>query len=210
MLKIYEGLIDSYALNSPHDGRNITVQNIGDAIFEAVNWSKDFGLIPGASVFKALGGVDRIDLVDLFNRTAGIERPASLARADPDNSKVVVPERVRGVLADSEDPDYITAVTLGRSRNRLEDIAPLTPAQQGPAQGEAAFVMFLMMDGQIPAATDNDVDYSTLEAFKDRSFAFLAEERLPEDLGWKPNEREVQFADLAPMSAAIAAAQKAE
>jgi hypothetical protein len=201
-------LTDIIVSKSPHNGKNITVQNIGDAVFAAVNWSKDFGLLPGADVFRALGGVDRIDLHDLFNRTAGIERPASLAR--PDDSEIRSPERIREVLADSEDPDYITAVTLAHSRNRLEDIAPLTPAQQGPAQGEAAFIMLLMMDGQVPAAGEAEIDYSTLKAVKDRTFAFLAEERLAEDLGWKPNERVVQFADLALMSAAIKAAQEAE
>ncbi|KAI9152307.1 Chloroperoxidase [Paramyrothecium foliicola] len=189
-----------------HDGRNITVDDIADAIFAAANWSRNFGLVPAMSAFAALGDVSVIDLEDLINRPLGLERPASLARGDDSNT--VLPERVKTVMDDSADPKYITAQSLGHSRARLEASSPLTPAQQSPARGEAAFVLMLMVDGEVPAAADG-ADYTEMKAFKDRSNVFLAEERLPVELGWKPSQRLVELADISPISAAIAAAQNA-
>ncbi|KAK6845636.1 Cloroperoxidase [Apiospora arundinis] len=173
---------------------------------------RDFGLIPGAGAFAALGVPTggTIELKQLDNRTSGIERPASLAR--PDDSNTVSPARVDAVLANSADPKYISAASLGASRNRLEKAAPLTEAQQSPARGEAAFVVTLMLDGAVPdSAADPEgaqADAAKLRAFKDYTRVFLAEERLPVELGWKPSARLVQLADMAPVSAAIAAAQK--
>ncbi|KAK8038700.1 Cloroperoxidase [Apiospora rasikravindrae] len=196
----------------PHNGRNISVDNIADAIFAATNWSRDFGLIPGAGAFAALGVAagGTIELKQLDNRTAGIERPASLAR--PDDSNTVSPPRVDAVLADSADPQYISAASLGASRRRLEKISPLTEAQQSPARGEAAFIVTLLLDGDVPDATADAegaaARASELRAFKDYTRVFLAEERLPVELGWKPSKRLVQLADMSPVSAAIAAAQK--
>lgn len=191
----------------PHSGRNITVENLAEAINSAIGWSRDFGSVFGTNAFAALGGVSQIKLEDLFNREVGLERPASLAR--PDDSRIVSPERVQSVIDDSTDAEHITVDSIGTTRNRLEKVAPLTPGQQGPARGEAAFVLLLMVDGEPPAAADG-FDYDQLKAFKDRSYALLAEERLPLDLGWEPSKREVQIADIGPVSAAIAAAQKAQ
>jgi hypothetical protein len=192
----------------PHSGRNITVKNIGDAIHEATNWSTDFGVVPATSAFAALGGLDVINLEMLINRTIGIERPASLARADDSNK--VLPARVQGVMDDSADPKYITTASLGRSRHRLETVSPLTPAQQSPARGEAAFIMMLMVDGEVPSAADKDTDYTKMKAFKEQARVFLSEERLPVKQGWKPSKRVVALADISPISASIAAAQAAE
>ncbi|KAH7311341.1 Chloroperoxidase [Stachybotrys elegans] len=189
-----------------HSGRNITVENIADGIFAATNWSRDFGLIPGRGAFAVLGGKSAIDLEELNNRTAGIERPASLARADDSNT--VIPARVQTVMDDSADPKYITVESFGRTRARLEAVSPLTPAQQNPARGEAAFVLMLTADGEVPES-NSGFNYTTLKAFKDRAYMFLSQERLPVSLGWKPSQRLVQFADISPISAAIAAAQQA-
>ena len=84
-------------MNSPRNGRNITVEMFGKAINSAIGWSTTVGTTPANGAFKALG-VDTaltIDLEQLNNRTAGIERPASLARADDSND--VVPARVQAV-----------------------------------------------------------------------------------------------------------------
>lgn len=121
----------------------------------------------------------------------------------------MVPARVAAVLADSADPVYLTAASLGRSRRRVEAASPLTPAQQSPAQGEAGFVLALMLDGVVPAAGTAGADYTALRAFKDRAAEWLTFERLPVDLGWRPSPREVTFADLAPINAAIKQAQAA-
>jgi hypothetical protein len=192
---------------SPHDGRGITIQMIADAMPASVNWSKDYGLIPGQTMFAALGR-DVIDLGDLFNRTAGTEHVASIAR--PNDSDAISRERVLEALADSPDPDYIDAASLARTLNRLAAEEAPPPAAAGSILGEAAFTIFLALDGPIPAGNSTCVDRKALKAFKDRAEVFLVEERFPFELGWKPSRREVQFADLAPMVEVIVAAQAAD
>lgn len=181
----------------------------GEAINTALGWSTQVGTIPATGAFKALGVSANftIDLEQLNNRTSGLERPASLARADDSND--VVPARVQAVLDDSNDKKYLTAASLGASRHRVELASPLTAAQQSPAQGEAGFVLALMMDGTVPAAGTEAVDYTQLKAFKSWAKEWLTFERLPTELGWRPSTREVSFADLAPINAAIKQVQSA-
>jgi hypothetical protein len=191
--------------SSPRNGRNITIEKFGEAINTALGWDSQVGIIPANGAFAALGAQTTINLADLNNRTVGLERPASLARAD--NSNTVVPSRVQAVLADSKDQKYITAASLGASRHRVELTSPLTAAQQSPAQGEAGFILALMMDGTVPAAGTEGVDYTKLKAFKTWVGEWLTFERLPVELGWRPSKRQVSFTDLAPINAAIKAAQ---
>ncbi|OSS54963.1 hypothetical protein B5807_00095 [Epicoccum nigrum] len=191
----------------PHNGRNITIEMFGKAINSAIGWSSSVGVIPATGAFKALG-VDAaltIDLEQLNNRTSGIERPASLARADDSND--VVPARVQAVLDDSDDATYINAASLGASRHRVELASPLTATQQSPAQGEAGFILALMLDGTVPAAGTEGADYTELKAFKNWVKEWLTFERLPVELGWKPSKFEVSLTDLAPINAAIKQAQ---
>ena len=194
-------------MNSPHNGRNITIEMFGKAINSAIGWSSSVGVIPATGAFKALG-VDAaltIDLEQLINRPVGLERPASLARAD--DSNVVVPARVQAVLDDSDDATYINAASLGASRHRVELTSPLTATQQSPAQGEAGFILALMLDGTVPAAGTEGTDYTELKAFKKWVKEWLTFERLPVELGWKPSKFEVSLTDLAPINAAIKQAQ---
>lgn len=188
-------------VNSPRSGRNITIEMFGEAINKGIGWDSQVGIIPANGAFSSLGLTHTIDLEQLNNRTVGLERPASLARADDSNN--VVPSRVLAVLADSDDLEYITAASLGRSRHRVELKSPLTPAQQSPAQGEAGFILALMLDGTVPAAGTNETDYTQLKAFKNWVEEWLTFERLPVELGWRPSKREVSFTDLAPINAAI-------
>ena len=63
-------------MNSPHNGRNITIEMFGKAINSAIGWSSSVGVIPATGAFKALG-VDAaltIDLEQLINRPVGLER----------------------------------------------------------------------------------------------------------------------------------------
>lgn len=192
-------------MSSPRSGRNITIEMFGQAINTALGWDTQVGIIPANGAFSALGATHTIDLEQLNNRTSGLERPASLARADDSND--VMPTRVRAILDDSNEENYITVASLGRSRHRVELESPLTPAQQSPAQGEAGFILALMLEGTVPAAGTEDVEYSQLKAFKDRVQEWLTFERLPVELGWRPAVREVSLADLAPINAAIKQAQ---
>ncbi|KAF3036384.1 hypothetical protein E8E11_001753 [Didymella keratinophila] len=191
----------------PRNGRNITIEMFGDAVNTALGWDTTVGTIPANGAFAALNATHTIDLEQLNNRPSGLERPASLARADDSND--VVPARVQAVLDDSDDKKYLTAASLGASRHRVELASPLTPAQQSPAQGEAGFILALMLDGTVPAAGTEGVDYTQLKAFKNWVQEWLTFERLPVELGWRPSTRQVSFTDLAPINAAIKQAQAA-
>lgn len=201
----YARSITDIETNSPRNGRNITIEMFGEAINTALGWDTQVGVIPANGAFAALNATHTIDLEQLNNRPAGLERPASLARADDSND--VVPARVQAVLDDSDDKKYLTAASLGASRHRVELTSPLTPAQQSPAQGEAGFILALMLDGTVPAAGTEGVDYTQLKAFKNWVQEWLTFERLPVELGWRPSTRQVSFTDLAPINAAIKKAQ---
>lgn len=178
---------------------------MADAILAGTNWSREFGLFAGPIVFGLLGDPAAIDLEDLHNRAAGVERPASLTRVG--ENRTVSLARVASIMDDSVDPQYINTASMGITRRRLESLEPLTPEQSGNARLEAAMVLMLAVDGEVPPATGENIDVKKLKAFKDRASAILTEERFPRELGWRPSVREVQLADVNPLIAAIAEAQ---
>ncbi|KAI8627963.1 Cloroperoxidase [Xylariaceae sp. FL1651] len=193
----------------PHDGRNITAQDIGDAIFQSTNWNSQFGTLPGAAALRNLN-LTAIKLSDL-NSVAGGEHPASLTRDDASSgdSNTIDPARVTALLADSS-TNYLTVASLAKSRNRVEKLTnpPITAAQVTTSQGEAALLMLLMRDTYVSLQTAQQ-NISTLRAPKDRVKVWLLEERFPTAQGWKPAEQEIELADLGPVDTAITAAQAA-
>ncbi|KAI0602779.1 Chloroperoxidase [Biscogniauxia sp. FL1348] len=203
----------------PHDGRNISIADIASAIFASTNWSPDFGTIPGQGAFGGIGNPPTIDLEQLDD-PAATEHPASLTRDDASpqsNSLTLDPARLQALLDDSPRSAYITTASLARSRNRVEEITrraaangTLTDAQRSIALGEASLLLLLMLDGAVPdsaTAAAGEVDYGALRADKERVRTWLREERFPVELGWAPSARQVQLADVAPLSDAIAKAQ---
>ncbi|KAI0393407.1 Cloroperoxidase [Xylariaceae sp. FL0594] len=195
----------------PHNGRNITAADIGQAIYDATNWHPDFGIGAATGALKALG-LTALDLLDL-DSPAGGEHPASLTRADASSgdSNTIVVARVSQLLADSGGVgvSYLTIDSVARSRNRVDATAvPLpTEAQIGVGQAEAALLMLLMRDTYFSSSLAAP---SKLRAPKDRTRVWLLEERFPTAYGWKPAEQLVQLADLGPISDAIVAAQAAQ
>ncbi|CAJ2503678.1 Uu.00g110720.m01.CDS01 [Anthostomella pinea] len=189
----------------PHSGKNITIQNIADAIFAATNWNQDFGTLAGNNAFGRLGKTT-IDLIELDTVT-GTEHPASLTRLDmPADSNDVNPARLNAFLADSKS-NYITLASMAHSRNRVEALSPtLSDADAAAGLGEAGLLLLLMMDTAIPAAAAG-YDYSTLQAPKDRVRVWLRDERFPAAEGWTPSVREVEIADLGSVSDALTKAQ---
>ncbi|KAI0425692.1 putative chloroperoxidase [Xylaria sp. FL1042] len=191
----------------PHDGRNITIQDIGNAIFEATNWNADFGIFPATAAFGNLGKVT-IMLSDL-DSTPGGEHPASLTRKDASSgdSNTIDATRVTQLLADSK-TNYLTVDSVAITRNRLDKSSnpPLTTSQLGVAQGEAALMMLLMRDTYVPLE-NSEKNITTLRAPKDRTKVWLLEEKFPTAQGWKPAEVVVEIADIAPISAAIVDSQ---
>ncbi|KAI0909290.1 putative chloroperoxidase [Ustulina deusta] len=187
----------------PHDGRNITTQDIGNAIFEATNWSTDFGIFPATAALTNLG-VSSIMLSDL-NSTPGGEHPASLTRQDASSgdSNTLDTARVLQLLADSK-TNYLTVESVATTRNRLDKSSnpPLTDFELGVAQGEAALMLLLMRD------TYKGI--STIRAPKDRTGVWLLEEKFPTAQGWLPAAEVVQIADLGPISTAIIDSQAAQ
>ncbi|KAI1127275.1 putative chloroperoxidase [Nemania abortiva] len=210
----------------PHNGRNITAQDIGNAIFESTNWHSDFGILPATGALKNLG-LTALNLADL-NSTPGGEHPASLTRKDASSgdSNTIDTARVTQLLADSK-TNYLTVDSVAKTRNRLDTSSnpPLTEFQLGVAQGEAALMMVLMRDtcmyslipetlaAMAPIVLENvslqnsSKDISTLRAPKDRTRVWLLEEKFPTAQGWKPAEEVVQLADLGPVSSAIVSSQ---
>ncbi|KAI0019673.1 Chloroperoxidase [Xylariomycetidae sp. FL0641] len=194
----------------PHNGHDITVPMLGTAIKDSINWSPDFGTVPGAAAFAGLNAT-QISLSEL-NSPAAAEHKASLTRLDaPDDSNSVYTPRLRALLADSK-TDHITIASLARSRARVDALSGgtdiLSDADEGAALAEAAFVLLLMLDGAIPDASGSETaDFAALKAPKDRVRVWLGEERFPVAQGWAPSQRLIPLADLGPVSDAIAAAQ---
>lgn len=198
------------SLSSPRNGRNITAQEIGDAIFQSTNWDAQFGLLPANGALKGLGKTV-LDLEDL-STPAGGEHPASLTRKDASSgdSTNVDTARVMQLLADSNS-NFLTVDSVAKSRNRVDKISkpPPTPAELGVGQGEAALMMMLMRDDYVSLQTSKD-DLSTLRMPKDRTSVWLLQEKFPTAQGWRPSKEVIQFADLAPINAAIVASQAAQ
>ncbi|KAI2627217.1 Cloroperoxidase [Xylaria nigripes] len=194
----------------PHNGRNITAQDIGNAIFESTNWHPDFGLVLANGTLQALG-VSILDLSDL-NSTAGGEHPASLTHKDvnPGDSVSVNASRIAAMLVDSR-TNFLTIDSVARTRNRLDasSCPALTASQLAAAQNEASLMMLLMRDTSVSLQT-NEEDPSTLRAPKDRVSAWLLEERFPTAQGWRPAEDIVQFTALGSINAALVASQVAQ
>ncbi|KAI0975591.1 putative chloroperoxidase [Xylaria arbuscula] len=194
----------------PHDGRNITTQDIGDAIFEATNWSADFGIFPATAALKNLN-VTSIKLSDL-NSTPGGEHPGSLTRKDASSgdSNTIDPTRVEQLLTDSK-TNYLTVDSVAKTRNRLDKSSapPLTTSQLGVAQGEAALMLLLMRDTYV-SLQNSEKNATTLRAPKDRSKVWLLDEKFPTAQGWLPAAEVVETADIAPIIAAIVEAQTAQ
>ncbi|KAI1337158.1 Cloroperoxidase [Xylariaceae sp. FL0016] len=191
----------------PHNGRGITVENIGDAVLAATHWSSDFGTIPATNAFAGLNKTV-IDLEDL-DTPAGTEHPASLTRLDsPADSNDLNMWRLNALLGDSK-TSYLNVASLAKSRNRVDGLSPaLTAAQESTSQAEAALLLTLMMDGGVPAAADaTEAFIAGSKAPKNRVRAWLKDERFPIAEGWKPSTRLVQFADFSPFSDAIKTAQ---
>ncbi|KAI1361898.1 putative chloroperoxidase [Xylaria arbuscula] len=192
----------------PHDGRNITVEDIGNAIFDATNWVADFGIKPATFAFQGLGKTS-IQLSDLNNPKGG-EHVASLTRNDASSgdSNTISSTRVTQFLADSK-TNFVTIESLAKTRNRLDTTSnPLPTAQEiSIGQGEGALLMLLMRDtyGALSA-----INATTIRAPKERTKVWLLEEKFPTAQGWKPAEVTVQLTDTAPVSAAIVDSQAAQ
>ncbi|KAI8949847.1 putative chloroperoxidase [Xylaria longipes] len=193
----------------PHNGRNITAQDFGNAVFEATNWHEDFGILASTAALAKLGK-SALDLEEL-NSSPGGEHPASLTRKDASSgdSKTIDTARVAQLLADSK-TNFLTIDSVAKTRNRLDASSnpPLTASELGVAQGEAALMMLLMRDTYVSLPA-NEQDLSTLRAPKERTRVWLLQEKFPTAQGWKPAEELVQVADLGPVNTAIVDAQAA-
>ncbi|KAI1163453.1 putative chloroperoxidase [Nemania serpens] len=177
----------------PHNGRNITAQDIGNAIFETTNWHSDFGVFPASAALTNLN-VTHIDLADL-NSSPGGEHPASLTRKDASSgdSNAIDTARTAQLFADSR-TSFLTIDSVAKTRNRLDASSkpPLTAEELGVAQGEAALMMLLMRDTYVSLPTNEQ------------------DERFPTAQGWKPAEEVVQISDLGPIVDAVVASQAAQ
>jgi hypothetical protein len=196
----------------PHDGRNITAQDFGNAIHDAINFDISFGL-GQANLQLSIIGKQVVDLEDL-NAHELVEHRASLTRDDASSGDSIHldPSRLTALLADS-DTTYLDISSLAKSRVRVEALsgAPPLPANQvQQAAGEVGLIMLAMADGEIPVPpSSGTLDYSNVRAPKDRLNAWLTDERLPVEFGWKPAPRQYLLTDLSGLTQAVLAARSA-
>ena len=196
------------AMERPHSGKNLTVQDIAEACQTALNFDVGFGLQLGAAAFQLLGGKETIDLEDL-NTAGATEHRASLTRDDAGEGRDTLrvnPDRLRAMLDDSDDPDYLTVASLAKTRLRVEAASGLPPLEGHGltmALGESGLLLLGMADGPISAP----IDSAALRAPKDRVSAWFLTEELPVELGWQPASRVLTIADVAALSQAVVAAQ---
>ncbi|KID59320.1 Chloroperoxidase [Metarhizium brunneum] len=195
----------------PHSGRNLTVQQFGDAMAQGLNADPLFGTAP-ATGFTLVWGRSTFDLEDL-NTPGLIQHIASLTRDDvtPAEANIgEVPARVSALLDDSP-TDYLDVASLAKSRVRVEALsAPqrIPPQHEVLALTEAGLLLMMMKDGPVPSFFSAP-SVQTWKAPKDRVKVWLTEERFPEELGWKRSERTLSVLDLAPVVTAVTARKAA-
>lgn len=184
------------------------MQDIAEACQTALNFDVGFGLQLGAAAFQLLGGKETIDLEDL-NTPGATEHRASLTRDDAGEGRDSLhlnPDRLRAMLDDSDDPDYLTVASLAKTRVRVQAASgppPLEGTGLTMALGESGLLLLSMAEGPV----SDPVDIAALRAPKNRVSAWLLTEELPVEFGWQPASRALTIADVATLSRAVVAAE---
>ncbi|GJC89443.1 putative sterigmatocystin biosynthesis peroxidase stcC [Colletotrichum liriopes] len=194
----------------PRHGFNLTVPQFGDAVSAGFGWHREFGDNVANATFTGLG-VTSIKLEDLNVHNAS-EHRASMTRNDDNTGDAMsfVPERLEALFRDS-DTDFLDVKSMARSRIRLEAQSglPLMPEfQRSAARGESSLLLMLMSVGGVPPA-GNGTDLGLVRAPDERVRAWMTEERLPTEHGWKRSERVVRLVDFQAIADAILAEMKA-
>lgn len=201
-----QAFLTQFLKSSPHDGKNLSAADFGNAVVEALNTVPDYGTVP-ANMFIKGWGSDRFDLADL-NTPGILQHIGSLTRDDVTDTEPnieAVPERIAALLDDSPGSDHIDAASIARSRLRVEALSkPKTLSSQDQllAYVESSLVLMMMRDGPVPPALTFP-SAKTWTAPKERVRVWLSEERLPEELGWTRSERQLKARDLFPIMKAI-------
>ncbi|KAK5989613.1 Peroxidase stcC-like protein [Cladobotryum mycophilum] len=194
----------------PHNGRNVSVQQIEAALTDVLNVEPAFA--DSARAFAQAWGHDSFDLEDL-NTPDILQHISSLTRADysPQHHHLR-PDlfRIEALLADSPTP-FVTVESIARTR--LRDDAESKPnimlqSQVMSTIAEAAMVLMMMMD-KAPAASSKP-ELSAFQGPKNRLRIWLEQERFPTELGWRPSARRILLADLKPAMTGIVESMRAQ
>jgi len=190
----------------PHDGRNISAQQFGDAVTEALNVDSWIGA-GIANYFMRAANTSSIDLVEL-NRPGILQHIASLTRDDVpsvDSTDVAVSQdRIHHLLQDSS-TDCITVSSLAQTRIHVETLSSpeeLTVKEKILSYLEASLVLIMMNEDPVPPGWS----FPSADAYcapKQRVKTWLTEERLPEEFGWKRSERKLGIVDVVPAMKSI-------
>ncbi|KAK5991963.1 Chloroperoxidase [Cladobotryum mycophilum] len=189
----------------PHDGRNITLDQIVQAVDVALNADKDFALRPGG-IFVQATGMKNFDLEDL-REPGAVEHVASLSRGDIttlEDDFAVSHDRVTALLDDSP-TNYITPESMAKTRLRVEKLskpARLSVVQSLTAYIEVGFVIMMLNEKPIPSVWSFPPS-DTWAARKDWARVWFVEERFPDELGWKRSETRLHMLDLLPIIKAV-------
>ncbi|KAM0260080.1 hypothetical protein ACHAQJ_003005 [Trichoderma viride] len=189
----------------PHDGRDITAQQFGDAISEALNVNRMFGVRP-ANYFMRAVNKSSIDLVEL-NRPGILQHIGSLTRDDVpslDSVDVAASQgRIRHLLQDSS-TDCITVSSLAQTRLHVEALSSQEMSLKDTllAYLEASLLL-MVMNEEPPPPVWSFPTASRYCAPKQRVEVWLTEERLPDELGWKMSDRKLGAMNLVPIMKGI-------
>lgn len=190
---------------SPHNGRNLTTEDFGNAVTAALNVAPNFGTTP-AKAFIRDSGKTYFDLEDL-NQPGILQHIASLTRDDLnaawDNTKPSA-DRIAALLADSE-TEHLSVKSMARTRLRVEALsepAKMTFKEHALGYIEASLVLAMMNENGVPSILTFP-SFGRWAAPKERVSTWLSEERFPEELGWKRSERHITVFDLLPVMSGI-------
>jgi hypothetical protein len=156
-----------------------------------------------AKYFMRAVNKSSIDLVEL-NRPGILQHIASLTRDDvtsQDSTDISAsPDRIRHLLQDSS-TDCITVSSLVRTRLHVEALSypqELSFKDSFFAYTEASLLLMMMNKEPAPPAWKFP-PASAYCAPKKRVEAWLTEERLPDELGWKRSEQKLGALNLMPI-----------
>ncbi|KAH8897324.1 Cloroperoxidase [Thozetella sp. PMI_491] len=186
----------------PHDGRNITGPMMVAAFSKAMNFDEAVSQAAVDTNFKGIGvnqsvGVD----LEVFFVPNVTDARCSVARDD--YQKPLNPARVSYAL-NQTCGSSVTPDSWGKVRVAIEALTTDPPPYDkdiAGGEGTGALMFLSTSENSHP----DDGDYASVRSRKDWIMMFMAEDRFPIELGWKPQAVSPKLVDLGSILGVIAA-----
>jgi hypothetical protein len=193
-------------LGRPRNGRNLNASQIGAAGAQAFNIDPVALAGIATQAFQIIGGVTTVDLEDL-NVHGATEHDASLSRddlADGDTLLANVTRVDEYLIASAlENGGRVNVNTLSHTRLALEELSPpLNALHVQLTLIEAGILLLVTTDG----IRTGEEDMTKLTADPAVVRYFIANERLPTEVGWQRSPVVVQLTWMREIAASIGAA----